>query len=156
MVDKRCAIKMVICSLLAEMPRIVFVISSSVSESRADVASSKISSRGCLSSARAIDNLCKRALCRDLGMPPEQAQGHSKVSGGTKNPSPRPSPTRGEGVFLTPSPLVGEGRGEGGEWCGINPGTTLSQAASHWPRRKMRRTIPSIAPSVDRPGTRLP
>jgi hypothetical protein len=34
--------------------------------------------------------------------------GHPKVPGGATTPSPRPSPTRGEGVREAPSPLVGE------------------------------------------------
>ena len=48
MVDKRCAIKMVIRSLLPENLRMVLVISSSVMESSAEVASSKINKRGFL------------------------------------------------------------------------------------------------------------
>ena len=48
----------VICSPFEETSRIVRVISSSVSESNAEVASSKISSGGFRSKARAMDNRC--------------------------------------------------------------------------------------------------
>src|SRR4051794_24072451 len=34
--------------------------------------------------------------------PPRPLQSHSRVPGRPKNPSPRPSPTRGEGAILTP------------------------------------------------------
>ena len=56
-VDSRCAIRMVITWLDATS-RIVLVISSSVSESSDEVASSNTSSRGRRSSARAIDSRC--------------------------------------------------------------------------------------------------
>ncbi len=55
MVESRCAIRIVIWVLRAEMLRTVLVTCSSVIESSAEVASSKISSGGLRISARAID-----------------------------------------------------------------------------------------------------
>ena len=49
---------MVICSREFEISRTVLVISSSVRESRAEVALSKISRRGWRNSARAMDSRC--------------------------------------------------------------------------------------------------
>jgi hypothetical protein len=57
-VESRCAMRMVICVLRAEISRTVAVICSSVSESSAEVASSKIRRRGSRTSARAIDSRC--------------------------------------------------------------------------------------------------
>ncbi|MCY1452896.1 hypothetical protein D9M71_698550 [compost metagenome] len=56
-VDKRCAIKTVIL-FLSEIFRIVSLISSSVIESKAEVASSKINKFGFLKIALAIDKRC--------------------------------------------------------------------------------------------------
>ena len=58
MVESRWAISKVICSFLAEIERMVSVISSSVIESNADVASSKSNTRGFLSKALAMEILC--------------------------------------------------------------------------------------------------
>jgi hypothetical protein len=55
---KPVVIRMVIFSLLAEICLMVFVISSSVRESSAEVASSKINNRGCRNKARAIEIRC--------------------------------------------------------------------------------------------------
>ena len=57
-VDRRCAINMVICCLSRETARMVWVISSSVNESRAEVASSNSSKRGLLSKALAMESRC--------------------------------------------------------------------------------------------------
>ncbi len=56
---------------------------------------------------------------------------------GRETPSPQPSPTRGEGAGKTPSPLVGEGWGEGafGESPGADPELPIDeQAPPRWPR----------------------
>ncbi|MNV70737.1 hypothetical protein D3C71_1637170 [compost metagenome] len=58
MVESRWAMRMVMRVLSVDRRRTVSVICSSVSESSADVASSKISSGGCRTSARAIDRRC--------------------------------------------------------------------------------------------------
>ena len=58
MVDNRCAINKVICSFLSEIERMVSVISSSVIESNAEVASSKSKTLGFLNKARAIEIRC--------------------------------------------------------------------------------------------------
>ena len=57
-VERRCAIKMVTWFPCRETSRIVSVISSSVNESSAEVASSNKSSLGCRSNALAIDKRC--------------------------------------------------------------------------------------------------
>ena len=44
---------------------------------------------------------------------PRAGQGHSDVPGSAASPPTQPSPARGEGFTLTPSPLAGEGRGGG-------------------------------------------
>ena len=58
MVESLWAISKVICSFLAEISRMVAVISSSVIESSADVASSNNKSLGLRNKARAMDILC--------------------------------------------------------------------------------------------------
>ena len=58
MVESLCAINIVIRSRVAERERIVLDTSSSVIESRAEVASSKMSRRGSRNRARAMEILC--------------------------------------------------------------------------------------------------
>ena len=44
---------------------------------------------------------------------PVRGQGYSGIPGGATRPPTQPSPARGEGFILPPSPLAGEGRGGG-------------------------------------------